>query len=677
MRVRDKDVPFMTPEWKRAIRAKRKATSKYLKNKTPENWELRRKSRNEATKQRRIAIKEYWRKKSEDLKNNPKAFFKTFKPFLSSKGCTKGEDIHLNVNGSVIKDQKQVAEVLAEHFSTIADGIGGKTVERKSVEDFKDHPSVQRIQREYGNSTQTVEIKPVTQGQVLAALESLNTNKATGSDGIPPRALKIGAQQLCKPLNTLFNSCLSNCVWPSVWKRGDWTPVYKKEDKLSKENYRPITILPCVNKILEKLVCSQIAAGFDSRMYENSTAYRKHHSCETTLITLVEAWKKARDDRLAVNILSTDMSKAFDSLHPPLLLSKLKAYGFQDGFIQLLKSYLCERYNRVKMGNQISSYRLVNRGCPQGSALGPLLWNIFQNDLPLCVETKPSMYADDHQIYYSGHDSEEVTTRLSVSADQATKWYESNLLAGNLKKYQTLNIGYSRKTDSSANAVIHVNNQEIKTADTLKLLGVTIDSKLNFSEHVSTACKMASQRIGVLMRLSNLIPTKAKLQLYKSSVLPYLTYCHLAWHFCRASDARKLERLQERGLRAVYRDKHANYSQLLERAKLSTLANRRLQDICILMYKVKHRLCPNSICSIFIDQTSAYNLRQSDFSTPRYNTVTYGRHSLRYLGPKLWGKLATADRSAKTLKAFINRIRNIDLINLIDTGCKGCILCST
>ena len=125
------------------------------------------------------------------------------------------------------------------------------------------HPSVQRIQREYGNSTQTVEIKPVTQGQVLAALESLNTNKATGSDGIPPRALKIGAQQLCKPLNILFNSCLSNCVWPSVWKRGDWTPVYKKEDKLSKENYRPITILPCVNKILEKLVGSQIAAGFD------------------------------------------------------------------------------------------------------------------------------------------------------------------------------------------------------------------------------------------------------------------------------------------------------------------------------------------------------------------------------------------------------------------------------
>jgi len=118
-------------------------------------------------------------------------------------------------------------------------------------------------------------------------------------------------------------------VWPSAWKKGDWTPVYKKEDKLSKENYRPITIFPRVNKVLEKLVGQQVAADFDFRMYENSTAYRKHHSCETTLITLVEAWKKARDESLVVNILSTDMSKAFHSLHPPLLLSK-------DGLIQLL-----------------------------------------------------------------------------------------------------------------------------------------------------------------------------------------------------------------------------------------------------------------------------------------------------------------------------------------------------
>ena len=115
---------------------------------------------------------------------------------------------------------------------------------------------------------------------------------------------------------------------------------------------------------------------------------------------------------------------------------------------------------------------------------------------------------------------------------------------------------------------------------------------------------------------------------------------------------RKLERLQERGLRAVYRDKDATYSQLLKRAYLPTLLNRRLQDICILMYKVKHKLCPTYICNIFNNHNSSYFLRQSDFSISSYNTVTYGKHSLRYLGPRLWGKLSADVRRTKTLDAL-------------------------
>ena len=177
--------------------------------------------------------------------------------------------------------------------------------------------------------------------------------------------------------------------------------------------------------------------------------------------------------------------------------------------------------------------------------------------------------------------------------------------------------------------------------------------------------------------LRNLIPTNAKLQLFKAAVLPYLTYCHLAWNFCKASDARKLERLQERGLRAVYRDKHSGYLKLLERAKLPTLLNRRLQDICILMYKVKHNLSPSNICNIFKGHNSLYNLRQSDFSTSRFNTVTYGKHSLRYLGPKLWGKLDTTDRSVESLNIFKNIIRKRNISLLLDDGCKNCALCNS
>ena len=133
---------------------------------------------------------QYWYKKSNDLKNNPKAFFKTFKPFLGSKSCTERNDILFKINGSMITDQQQVAEELGEHFATLADGIGGTAIERKSIVDFRDHPCVQRIQYEKRNSTQTFEIESVTQGQVLAALDSLNINKATGTDAMVVPSLR-------------------------------------------------------------------------------------------------------------------------------------------------------------------------------------------------------------------------------------------------------------------------------------------------------------------------------------------------------------------------------------------------------------------------------------------------------------------------------------------------------
>ena len=168
-----------------------------------------------------------------------------------------------------------------------------------------------------------------------------------------------------------------------------------------------------------------------------------------------------------------------------------------------------------------------------------------------------------------------VTFQLKDSANLATTWYDSNLLTGNLKKYQVLNLGFIQN-DSN----ICVNNVESETKDNIKLLGVVLDSKLNFSEHIISIYKKASQRIGVLMRLRNLIPLKSKLILFKSAILPYLTYCHLVWHFCTASDTRKLERLQERGLRAVFKDNNSSYEQLLEKADLPTLLNRRSQDLC-------------------------------------------------------------------------------------------------
>ena len=190
------------------------------------------------------------------------------------------------------------------------------------------------------------------------------------------------------------------------------------------------------------------------------------------------------------------------------------------------------------------------------------------------------MYADHHQIYQTGKGTSTVHTKLEESASSATDWYENNLLEGNLKKYQTMFIqnkyGNMKEQFSCTehHTNLNLNGKIIRTSD----LGVTIDNKLNFNEHINDVCNKASQRVGVIMRLRNLIPTTAKLVLLKSAILPYLTYCHLDSHFCRASDTRRLERIQERGLRAVYKDTKSSYHQLLNTANLPTLLNRRLQD---------------------------------------------------------------------------------------------------
>ena len=135
--------------------------------------------------------------------------------------------------------------------------------------------------------------------------------------------------------------------------------------------------------------------------------------------------------------------------------------------------------------------------------------------------------------------------------------------------------------------------------------------------------------------------------------------------------------MQERGLRAVCKNKHSTYERLLQKAKLPTLLNRRLQDICILMYKVKHNPSSLNIHNMFQEHNSSYNLRQSDFPVSRYNTVTYSKHSLRYLGPTLWSKLATANRLVTSLASFKNRIRKRDLSSLLDDGCRGCAVCNS
>ena len=271
--------------------------------------------------------------------------------------------------------------------------------------------------------------------------------------------------------------------------------------------------------------------GFmEPRLNKSLTAYRKRNSCETTLVKLAEDWKTALDEKNVVGILSTDLSKAFDSLHPPLLLAKLKAYRFADSAMNLLRSYFTERRNRVRIGGDIlSEWQEVGRRCSQGSNLGPLLWNIFQNDL-VHIMNKSSliMYADDHQGYSCGKKIKEVEEALNDEGRNIADWYKNNLLMCNQDKFQSMSLGPMHKNKEMN---ISMMNKGIERKSEMKLLGVSIDENLNFSDHIRGICSKGPKKVGVLMRLTNMLPTIAKLRICKSFILPQLSYCHTVSRF--------------------------------------------------------------------------------------------------------------------------------------------------
>ena len=362
----------MTPEWKRAIKMKRKFAKQYAQSRTEENWELKRIWRNKATSYRRKAIKEYWKQKADDLKAKPSEFYKTFRPFLSDKKQPASE-IHIKANRRIEKDQEKVANVLANYFSTMANDIGGAGVNSLTEDDLSSHPSLTDICNANKSNLKNFCFQPLSRKSVQLALEKLNVRKACGYDSISPRMLRLASSGIADSLTKLFNECIRKGEWPEAWKKGEWNPAHKKNDRLDERNYRPTTLLSTVDKVFESMMSTQVNNHFDSKLNPCISAYRKKHSCETTLLRLTEDWKLAADSEQFIGILSTDMSKAFDSLHPSLMINKLKAYGFSEESLSLMRSYFSNRQNRVKLNGVTSSWKDAVRGCPQGSSFGPLL----------------------------------------------------------------------------------------------------------------------------------------------------------------------------------------------------------------------------------------------------------------------------------------------------------------
>ena len=649
VRVRGNQVPFMSDEWRKAIRYRNRLWKVFTKDRSDANYAAYKYQRNICTSLRRRAIKTYFRKRSDEMNQDSRQFWNTYHPFLHSRHGLKSNDIILKEGAEIITDKSRIANIFNDYFVNIANHIEAPSGEVYGG-DFSDHPSVMAIS---GSVSSSFSFSPTNSTCVKQLLLDINIRKSPGYDNITPRLLKLSAECVAEPLCAIFNAAIDQSTYPAAWKKGQITPIPKGSDsEIDKTLFRPVTVLPAVNNIFEKILASQLTSYFQGVLSDFLSAYRKHHSCHTTLLRLVEDWKKSLDDGKLVAMVAMDLSKAFDSLPHSLLISKLRAYGLDNSSCAFLQNYLTGRFQRVKVGDELSCWELNRRGVPQGSVLGPLCFNVFLNDLSYFISrVSLNAYADDQQVYGADSDHEALYASLDHELREASQWFRMNGLMANPSKFQALVLG-STEQDFPFN----IDGQQIQRCDDVDVLGVNIDSKLSFDKHISSICSKVNKQLSVVKRFKHLIGDHIKRRLYNAFILPVFNYCSDVWHFCSKRSKDKLEQLNKQALRTVL-NSNSDYETLLRIIGSVNLESSRVQNMLITTYKTLYGIAPPYLKSLL---KVAYNLRGTlKLNLPRVTTTTYGLQSFRYAATQVWNMLPDDIRTSESLIAFKRAIQNI------------------
>ena len=439
---------------------------------------------------------------------------------------------------------------------------------------------------------------------VRKLLSNINSNKAQGPDGIHGKILKNCAVGLAFPLTCIFRASYNSGHIPEEWKLANVVPIFKKGDKASVENYRPISLTCLVMKVFERLVKEKLLSLTVDFLDPRQHGFLEQKSCTTNMVVFCDSLAMSLNENLLSHVVYFDFAKAFDSVNHDILLQKLKdLYNIDGTLLKFLSNYLSNRNQKVVIGSESSSVLKVNSGVPQGSILGPLLFVLFINDLPLGLSdgTNISLYADDTKIWRKIHSVSDCLL-LQADIDHLNEWAILNKMRFHPSKCKVLPI-FLRSNISSPTFTYHLNNSPLIFVDVEKDLGVDITPRLSWNSQCDRLYNKACQQLGIVRRNGHIVTDpKCRRALYLSLVRSQFENCSIVWRPTSSSLTKKLESLQKRAIKWILSEEGHSYSPELYVQKCKFLdilplsAKFDLNDL-LFFHKVVNDLVPISLPS--------------------------------------------------------------------------------
>ena len=373
------------------------------------------------------------------------------------------------------------------------------------------------------------------------------------------------------------------------------------------------------------------------------------------MLHLLRNWKSCLDKGGVIGAVLMDLSKAYDCLPHDLLIAKLEAYGFDLQSLTIILNYLSNRKQRVKINSIFSEWISIILGVPQGSILGPILFNIFINDLFLvALEIGLCNFADDNTAYSCEETMEIVAIKLENNVPKILRWFKLNSMVVNPSKFQAIFLGNKGKS----NLCIEIDGSSIKPNKEVKLLGVTIDKDLNFNSHVRILCRQANQKVNALLRIRNYLSLKKNQLLCNAYILSPFNYCNLIWMFCDKHSNHIIRNVQKRALRLLHGNFNKSFEELLHITGSTTIHVKNLQSLMTEVYKSIHHINPEFMWDLFCQKCIPYNLRISNLLVlPKIKSSKNGLNSFIFRGSILWNTVPDYIKSSKSVTIFKSRIK--------------------